>query len=235
MELRQLRALYLNDTRINSIPKGFSVLNNMRDLVDCPAQMDGDLCSLQELGPLSQLSVLGINCLENVTASSFATKAMLDKKLRLSNLTLKCTNRLVGIAEEKQQQIEEAFDELCPPSCLDWLRIQGYFGRRLPRWMILTATAPLESLRILTTGDLICCTKLPDRLCQFPWLEVLHIYHGPAIKRIGPEFLRFYRRHCTNRSQVPALFPKLQELELIRMLDWEEQVQAMPIFQKLWG
>lgn len=123
VELRQLRALYLNDTRINSIPKGFSVLNNMRNLVNFPAQIDGDLCSLLKLGPLSQLSVLGINCLENVSASSFATKAMLDKKLRLSNLTLKCTNRLGGIAEEEQQQIEEVFDELCPPSCLDWLRI----------------------------------------------------------------------------------------------------------------
>jgi hypothetical protein len=66
--------------------------------------MDGDWCSLEELGPLSHLIVLDISDLENVASSSFATKARLGEKVQLSSLTLGCKSRL---GEDSQLVREE--------------------------------------------------------------------------------------------------------------------------------
>jgi hypothetical protein len=181
--------------------------------------MDGDWCSLEELGPLSQLTRLNISSLENVSSSSFATKARIDEKVRLSYLWLECTSRIGhdgqlvkdegGIPEKQQRGIEEVFNELHPPSGLETLGIRGYFGQRLPRWMVSTTVVALGCLRILTMDDLACCTELPNGLCQLPCLELLQIIHAPAIKRVGPEFLQ-PNHHWHNHSQVGASFPRLR-------------------------
>lgn len=247
VELRQLRALYLSGTRINKIPMGFKVLSNLRNLTAFPACMGGDWCSLQELEPLSQLSDLSINGLENVTSSSFAIKAMLGKKLRLTGLMLECTiilgedGELIeeeqSVSEEEKRQIEEVFDELCPPCRLDTLGIEGYFGRRHPRWMSGTTMPLFESLRSVDIRYLAYCTELPDGLCQLPCLEDLYIYHAPAIKCVGHEFLQ-HNQHHHHHSEGVAVFPRLHKLHLQRMVEWEEweweeRVPAMPVLEML--
>jgi hypothetical protein len=94
-------------------------------------------------------------------------------------------------ASQESNIVEEVFDELCPPQCLEDLVIKRYFGRRLPKWMMSTAVdAPLGNLRILMMKDLPYCSELPDSMCQLPCLEFLQIEHAPAIKRVGPEFLQ---------------------------------------------
>ncbi|KAG2555997.1 hypothetical protein PVAP13_8NG042603 [Panicum virgatum] len=195
--LKYLRNLNLAGTGISSIPNGFRGLTNLRILYGFPAHMDGDWCSLEELGPLSQLINLGIRGLQNVHSSSFAAKARIGEKVRLSYLVLGCTSRIghdgqlvkdeEGIPEEQQRQIEEVFNELSPPSGLENLAINWYFGQRLPRWMMSTAAGPLVSLRILTLDDLACCTELPNGLCRLPCLEFLQIVRAPVIKRVGPD------------------------------------------------
>ncbi|OEL14863.1 putative disease resistance protein RGA1 [Dichanthelium oligosanthes] len=199
VKLQQLRYLNLNGTSINNIPRGFGGLTNLRKLYGFPAHIDGDWCSLEELGPLSHLIRLHITGLENVHSVSFATKARIDEKMCLSYLLLSCTSRhrddgrMVKeeecISEKEQQQIEDLFDELCPPTCLEFLQFRGYFGRQLPRWMRLPTVEPLGCLRLLMLEDLPCCTELPDGLCRLPCLEFLQILRAPAMKYIGPEFL----------------------------------------------
>jgi len=139
VKLQHLRFLSLRDTGISSIPKGFHGLTNLRNLRGFPAHMDGDWCSIEELGPLCQLTNLNISGLENVSSSSFAKKARIGDKVRLEYLFLKCTSRIEhdgqlvkddeGIPEEEQQQIEEVFNEFQPPSSLESLEISGYFGQ----------------------------------------------------------------------------------------------------------
>uniref|UniRef100_A0A8R7QJN9 Disease resistance protein RGA3 n=2 Tax=Triticum urartu TaxID=4572 RepID=A0A8R7QJN9_TRIUA len=205
VKLGQLRYLNFVATSIKGIPRWFCALTNLRAVFGFPAQVDGDWCSLEELGPLSQLKHLQLHGLENITSSS-AAKAKLGDKVNLTSLTLNCGSILGddglikeedGVSEEEQQQIEKVFDELCPPSRLEYVAIKGYFGRRPPRWMMSSSVVPLIGLRILFIVDLACCTKLPDGLCQLPCLELIQIDRAPGIITVPALF----RAH-SDRSSV---------------------------------
>ncbi|KAL6658407.1 hypothetical protein ACP70R_003993 [Stipagrostis hirtigluma subsp. patula] len=245
-KLQQLRHLRLTGTNVKNVPRGFDGLINLRKLYGFPAHMDGDWCSLEELGCLLQLIDLYICGLENVSSSSFAIKARLCEKVQLSYLSLSCNSRTrdgdrlveeeASVSREEQQRIEEVFDELYPPSCLENLIIVGYFGRQLPMWMT-TAVTPFGSLRNLMMEDLPYCTELPDGLCQLSCLELLQIVNAPAIKYVGSEFLQpAHHRH--SRSQGAVVFPRLLDLKFTKMVEWEkweweEQVKAMPDLESL--
>ncbi|KAI4979043.1 hypothetical protein ZWY2020_015796 [Hordeum vulgare] len=247
VKLGQLRHLNFIATSINNIPRGFSVLTNLRVLKGFPARVDGDWCSLEEVGPLSFVRDLQFDGLENITDSSSAAKSKLGDKVHLTRLSLNCGSILADdglikeedcVSEEEKQQIEQVFEELCPPPRLENLNMTGYFGRWPPRWMMSSLVVPLKSLRILTIDDLACCRQLPDGLCQLPYLEYFQIDRAPAIKRIGPDFLQNYHQHSPSPFHTPAAFPRLLEMNLIGMVEWEEweweeQVQAFPVLQDL--
>jgi Leucine-rich repeat (LRR) protein len=252
VNLGKLRYLSLTGTSMNAgIPRGFHGLTNIRKLYGFPAHICGDWCSLEELGPLSQLRDLAIQGLENVSRTSFAAKARLGDKLHLTYLKLECGSTVghdrfgideAGTSEDQQRGIEEVFDELCPPSSLDYLDIGGYCGQRLPRWMMSPAAAvTLKSLRFLTMDDLDCCTHLPNGLCQLPCLQLLQIDHAPFIKHVGNEFLQSSHDRRRHHSYgVEVAFPRLHKLELIGMVEWEEwewemqpDVKSMSVLEEL--
>ncbi|VAI94343.1 unnamed protein product [Triticum turgidum subsp. durum] len=225
VKLGELRLLSL--PKASMVPKGFSVLTNMRTLGIFRAHMDGDWCSLDELGPLSQLRGLGLTELENVSAASFAANARLDEKMHLK-LLMYFTRKLGDVSKEEQQRIEKVHDKLCPPPGVEVLKIEGYFGRQLPSWMMSTSMVPLNNLKAISLNDLACCTQLPNRLCQLPNLQFLEVSRAPCIKFVGTGFLQ----------PAAASFPRLNELKLLNMVvweewEWEEQVQAMRRLEKL--
>ncbi|CAO2149533.1 unnamed protein product [Urochloa humidicola] len=116
---------------------------------------------------------------------------------------------------EKQQQqraAEEVIKKLCPPPCIQDVRINGYFGCVLPNWMMIAATVVFKSLRNLVLNDLPCCTELPDGLCRLPCLVALDIENAPAIKSIGFEF----------QASSSLAFPNLTRLFLDDLCEWEE-------------
>jgi hypothetical protein len=240
-QLRHLRFLSLVGTRINNVPKGFHSLTNLRKLYGFPAHMDGHFSSLEELGPLSKLIELRINGLKNIPSSSFARKTKLSEKSHLRYLRFNCTSRYgdddpflkeyENTSNKQQQQIEEVFDELCLPYSLETLRIGGYFGRRLPRWMTSTTLeAPLRNLRILRMEDLPYCTDLPDSLCQLPCLEFLQIVNAPAMKRVGLEFLQPH--HLEHPSALENLVASPIKVEVIKCVGIE-RIGNMPKTQEL--
>jgi len=246
IKLRRLRYLNLNDTSITVIPQGFCGLTNLRKLYGFPAHMDGDWCSLEELGSFSQLREIGLKDLDNIAATSFAAKARLGEKVHLTYLKLGCTTRLGGdgllkegrcvLQDEENKRIESVFDGLYPPDCLRILDIQGYFALQLPFWMRAREVTLLKSLVVLTMEDLACCTQLPYGLCRLPHLKVLKIKRAPAISCVGPEFVGVYDHY----TQTETIFPRLHELVFIGMVEWEEWVwekqvdaQAMPVLEEL--
>ncbi|PNT62920.1 hypothetical protein BRADI_4g09512v3, partial [Brachypodium distachyon] len=226
VKLGQLRYLNLPN-KLTMIPRGFHGLRNMRILGGFPALMDGDWCSLDELGPLSLLRFLRLVQLEN---ASSAANAKISEKKHLINLLLYCTPRPEQ-NEDGQQRIEKVFNELCPPSSVENIDIYWYFGQKLPSWMMSTATVPLNNLKSLLLFDLVCCTQLPDGLCHLPCLQVLKVNRAPCIKRVGTEFLR-------PSQPAAASFPMLNKMVLKGMVEWdewewEEKVQAMPRLEEL--
>ncbi|VAI53659.1 unnamed protein product [Triticum turgidum subsp. durum] len=86
VKLWKLRYLNFNKTSISGIPRGFCDLTNLRIIHGFPALVDGEWCSVEELGPLDRLKHVGIQGLENVTTSSSAAKAKLGEKVHLTNL-----------------------------------------------------------------------------------------------------------------------------------------------------
>ncbi|XBI05556.1 hypothetical protein VPH35_133712 [Triticum aestivum] len=199
--------------------------------------MDGDWCSLDELGSLSQLRFLILTELDNVSAASFAANARLGEKTHLIKLLLNCTSKLgddglvkekEGDFEEEQQRIEKVLDKLCPPPGVEDLEIKGYFGRQLPSWMMSTSMASFNSLKTIFFFNLACCTQLPNGLCELPSLQVLQVCRAPCIKHVGTGFLQ----------AIATSFPRLNKMILIGMVEWEEweweeQVQAMRRLEKL--
>ena len=122
--------------------------------------------------------------------------AMISSKEHLDYLELHWSSTgFMGLRDEtnKQQQqqqraLVEVIEKLSPPSSTRHIHIEGYFGSRLPNWMMDPATWVFKSLRILRMDKLHYCTQLPDGLCQLPSLETLAINDAPAIKSVGPEF-----------------------------------------------
>ncbi|CAD6255552.1 unnamed protein product [Miscanthus lutarioriparius] len=131
-----------------------------------------------------------------------------------------------GEAEQQPQQsvTEEVLEKLCPPTCLENLHvIGGYLSRQLPNWMCAPKSADFKSLRYLRLENLPCCTQLPDGLCCLPCLELLNIIDAPAIKRVGPQFMASSTLAAeVSTTTTSALFPKLRELYLVGLCEWEE-------------
>lgn len=209
-----------------------------------PAYTDGDWCSLEELGPLSQIKELGIEGLENVSTSLSVAKARIGAKTHLTKLVVTWGSRVGDdglvkeVSEEEARRAEEVFHEICPLPCLEHIRIDGYFGRQLPGWMMSTATMPLVSLKVLGMHDLACCTELPDGLCHLPCLEFLKVTRAPAIKRVGSEFVVPHSQHRNCLSRATAAFPRLHVMDLEQLVKWEEwewqeEAQAMPVLEQL--
>ncbi|XP_066338848.1 putative disease resistance RPP13-like protein 1 [Miscanthus floridulus] len=137
----------------------------------------------------------------------------------------------MGLRDEtnKQQQqrvVEEVIEKLSPPSSIRHLYMEGYFGSRLPNWMMVPATCGFKSLRILRMDKLHYCTQLPDGLCQLPSLETLAIYNAPTIRSVGPEFQSPSPLAVGGGIDVTArsvvTFPNLTFLRLAGLCEWEE-------------
>ncbi|XP_066342300.1 uncharacterized protein [Miscanthus floridulus] len=111
-QLLHLRTLSMYGSHDNVlIPKGFGQLKNLRTLLGFRVHLDKNggtgWCSLEEIGPLSQLRKLSLHGLENVPASSSAGMAMVSSKEHLDYFLLKWSS--IGFMElrdeiNKQQQ-----------------------------------------------------------------------------------------------------------------------------------
>nr|CAB3502789.1 unnamed protein product [Digitaria exilis] len=126
-KLVHLRTLDMSGSNVNVvIPKGFGRLTGLRAPFTFPVHMDnndgGCWCSLEEIGPLSQLRMLVLNGLENVSSSVLAEHARISSKGHLDFLELNWSSRewrgLRDEIEEKQEQqhaAEDVLEKLCPP------------------------------------------------------------------------------------------------------------------------
>ncbi|KAJ0974316.1 hypothetical protein J5N97_016281 [Dioscorea zingiberensis] len=222
-KLCNLRCLDLKGSYVNHMPKGIGKLEKLNDLegfvIGNGVDEDGRVhegCNLGELQSLHNLKVLQIQELER--AEEDVGASVLSSKKRLEFLRLYCT--LKTYTEQEINRIEQVFDELCPPSCLEKLIINGYFGARYPMWMSTRSVHNcLVDLIFLMLSNCKSCPTLPS-LGQLPHLKYLKIDGATAVVSIGAEFLGSGVK--LGSGKPPTAFPKLEELHLWNMYNWEE-------------
>ncbi|MQL71123.1 hypothetical protein Taro_003473 [Colocasia esculenta] len=231
--LHNLRALDVLNTGVDRMPQGLGRLEHLSLLQgfvvpdECYSSKHDDPspgCILQELKSLSRMRILHVQKLENAAAAG----SVLSGMPYLRELEIHCT-LMPGrqFYEEKTKRIEEVFEDLSPPARLERLRIEGFFGRQLPRWM---SGSSLPNLTRLYLKDCLFCTQLPP-LGQLPQLRHLLISGALAIVTIGLELYG-----DTGASATPA-FPKLEDMVLENMhnlVEWTGLMEGgMPCLRGL--
>ncbi|KAJ6791734.1 putative disease resistance protein RGA4 [Iris pallida] len=237
--LRNLRCIDLSRTRIHNIPAGIERLKLLTKLSGFVVSSGNDsesYCTLKELSSLSQLKSLSVYNLEKATSKAEASTVALRTKSRLTRLELHCTPpssssrsaRVVHYEREAAERITEVFEELCPPRCLETLRIRGYFGLDYPTWMMNDLPSSLPSLTRLELEKCDFCERLPPLglLDQFDYLVVRG---ASAVENIGPEL--FVADGISSRADPGgsgrairplSCFPKLTNLAFENMPNWAE-------------
>ncbi|XP_037463074.1 putative disease resistance protein RGA4 [Triticum dicoccoides] len=219
-ELCNLRRLGLTSTPINQVPKGIGRLEFLNDLGGFPISGGSDNgktqdgWKLEELEHLSQLRQLAMINLERATPRT--RHSLLADKKYLKRLRLYCRVTYEPDTEDVEN-IEKVFEQLSPSHNLEYLVIDGFFGRRYPTWL---GTTHVSSLVYLTLRDCNSCVHLPS-IGQLPSLRYLKIHGAAAVTKIGPEFVSCRGANPTSTDAVVA-FPKLETLRIQDMPSWEE-------------
>jgi hypothetical protein len=153
--------------------------------------------------------------------------ALTAKKV-LIELEISCSSTVKMIqTTERRKQIEEIFNEISPPQCLESLKIANYFGTKFPRWLSVTFLPTLQHMDIIGCNF---CQSFPP-LGHLPELRSLCIADSSALKDIGAEVMGIDHHH----QVVP--FPKLENLHLQglqKLKTWTDiEVGAFPSLQAL--
>ncbi|CAL4933621.1 unnamed protein product [Urochloa decumbens] len=209
--LRGLRDLDLAGTVIDDAAFRVGHLRSLTSLrwfavtsKEARAAQDRSGWPLDELKNLSQLRTLHIQKLEKASGRSEATEMSLAAKKGLRELELSCSSTVKPLqTPELVRKIEDIFEEMNPPLCLESLKLVNYFGTRFPRWLSVTFLPNLRDLNIVGCNF---CQSFPA-LGRLPELRSLYIADSSALKDIGVEFMGTNQSH-----QVP--FPKLENLHL---------------------
>ncbi|CAN6304884.1 unnamed protein product [Urochloa humidicola] len=205
--LRGLRDLELSGTVIDDAAFRVGHLRSLTTLrwfavtsKEARAAQDRSGWPLDELKNLSQLRTLHVQKLEKAAGRSEATEMSLAAKKGLRELELSCGGTVKPLqTPELIRKIEDVFEEINPPLCLEVLKLVNYFGTRFPRWLSVTFLPNLRDLDIVGCNF---CQSFPP-LGRLPELRSLYIADSSALKDIGVEFMG---------TKVP--FPKLENLHL---------------------
>ncbi|XP_078149699.1 putative disease resistance protein At3g14460 [Carex rostrata] len=213
---------------IKTIPAGLKKLDKLVELHEFrPYQnnLEG-FSTLDELETLSNLIILRLQCLEEVSDMYLAKQANLMSKYQLRHLTLDYTclssEEQLSQTNEKKMKAENVLNELCPPLYVEYVTIFNYFGTHLPNW--LSSRAYLSNLKDLWIQNCACFEEVAS-LGLLPNLEYLRVFSAYSVVNIGEEFLLGgiqSRDSTTTSCSVKPAFPKLRELYLFDMYNWKE-------------
>ncbi|OAY85684.1 putative disease resistance protein RGA3 [Ananas comosus] len=246
--LCSLRRLGLLGTPLRSVPEGIGRLQLLNDLNGFVINANGSCNTeqnswdLEELKSLRQLrwldlSILGGKCNANsvqstddiidqlLTVTHPRNRAfVLEDKAFLKELAIYCTPQMERAeappyTEEEISKIEDTFEKLHPPTCLETLWIANFYSQHIPSWLLSSALGTnLPHLTYVNFIGLPLCPQLPP-LGQLPHLRLLRIEDALAIVTIGLEFLG---NGVGDGVHGATAFPKLEFLIMKSMPNWEE-------------
>ena len=214
--LINLRHICIDHHFIKRTPKDIGRLTSLQTLPFFTVNPDAG-CSLEELGPLNQLSgELDIYNLEHVRDNVQAKSANLAKNAKIYKLGF---HWKVWVGHNN----EEVLEGLQPHRYLKSLTIEWYQGKKFPSWM-LTGRDAGDGLTLfdnLIEITLISCNKCEEvpTLGHLPCLRVLEIQEMHNLRCIGTKFY-------SDGNYRNALFPTLRRLKLSDMWDLVEWKDA---------
>jgi len=243
--LKHLRHLNLEGTRIKRLPESLDRLINLRylnikytPLKEMPPHI-GQLTKLQtltaflvgrqeptikELGKLRHLrGELHIGNLQNVVDARDAVKANLKGKRHLDELRFTW-----GGDTHDPQHVTSTLEKLEPNRNVKDLQIDGYGGVRFPEWVGKSSFSNIVSLKLSRCTN---CTSLPP-LGQLASLKRLSIEAFDTVETVSSEFYG----NCTAMKKP---FESLQTLSFRRMPEWREWIsdegsrEAFPLLEVL--
>ncbi|KAJ1694021.1 hypothetical protein LUZ63_010719 [Rhynchospora breviuscula] len=206
--LKSLRNLDLTGTMIHQFLFRIGKLVNLRSLdffivnTTLEPQEENKGWPLGELRNLNKLGSLSILQIDKTRDLDEAKEALLCSKPYLKELELNCSNEATPLENPIIiQKIEGIIDELCPPPCLETLKIMNYFGTRYPSWLSIDSLSNLRQLELI--GCQFCPTLPP--LGQLQRLQFLYIANSSFLKDIG---------HTILGNGQEVAFPKLEKLHI---------------------
>jgi Leucine-rich repeat (LRR) protein len=217
--------------RLRSLPKGIEKLKRLRNLDITGTKIDQFFFRIGELVDLNSLDFFNVNnkleqqednkgwplgelksliklrslCILQIDKTGDldeAKEALLGTKPCLKELELSCSSKATPLENPiKNQKVQGIIDELCPPSCLEDLKIINYSGNKYPSWLFIDFLPNLQKLELINCQF---CQTLPP-LGQLPKLLFLYIANASYLRDIGPDIMG------TSREVV---FPKLEKLHI---------------------
>ncbi|WVZ91057.1 hypothetical protein U9M48_037279 [Paspalum notatum var. saurae] len=185
-----------------------------------------------------KFSELELYRLENVRAVEEAEALKMRDRSGLRSLGLMWTSKSSNVGRFVED--EALLQALEPPKDLQKFRVQGYMGKRFPKWNVeIGSFRQLEELGLM---DFPMCNSLPQ-LGQLANLKRLHLCRMPKITRLGRElgddtgvlknlqiftleYMKNLEEWCTTMLMASAssqhqhkpeglfMFPSLQELNI---------------------
>ncbi|XP_078174059.1 putative disease resistance protein RGA3 [Carex rostrata] len=202
--LKSLRNFDLTGTTINRFLFRIGKLVNLRSLdfiANTKLEKENKAWSLGELKNLNKLRSLCILQIDKTRDLDEAKEALLGTKPCLKELELSCNEATPLENPIIIEKINSIFDELCPPPCLETLKIINYFGTKYPSWLSIDSLSNLQQLELINCQF---CQTLPP-LGELPKLVFLYIANASDLRDIGPDI--------TGTGQEIA-FPKLEKLHI---------------------
>ncbi|CAL2235930.1 unnamed protein product [Prunus armeniaca] len=234
--LINLKHLYVEGCwHLAPFPKGIGRLTSLQTLDLC--HCDGNNDEAFQIGDMRNLNLEGrltIQLVGDATDKSEVEKAQLwDKKL--FHLTVDFERQ----TNSSSCSSVEILNALRPHPDLESLKIWYHNGTTWPNWI-----QSLKNLRFLNVGGGTQCELWP--LGKLEYLETLTLWNMNGMKKFGVEFLGLEDQTSFRiRSPPLILFPKLKQLRIALMPNWEEwegveewtkedsEITIMPCLSKL--
>ncbi|XP_026387799.1 putative disease resistance protein RGA4 isoform X2 [Papaver somniferum] len=222
---------YSDDADRMIMPRGIERLTCLEELRSYFVRKEEVCSGIEDLVCLNSLKVLEIRNLENVRGKIDAQKGKLKDKQNIQGLFLYWSSCGDGTSMLNDEMVLKG---LQPHSNLKELRIDGFGGLTLPKWICSPYCLPhLVELYIVNCF----CERLPA-LGLLPCLRVLELYQFYSLKSLGDEF---YYQGSSQRDEesgsstenftvttATTLFPSLTYFGILNMCALEEWVDSPP-------
>ncbi|KAL6611342.1 hypothetical protein ACP70R_039270 [Stipagrostis hirtigluma subsp. patula] len=221
--LRNLRCLDISGSGISKVKWSFRGMEELTSMQGFPMGNNGLLQSLDLKFP-KKLAVLRVEKLENVLNPSSENHLRVEKyELKELELCYSSNANPPLVPEDRFNKLREVLDRFRPNKRLVRLKIENYYGKQYPSWILM-----MPNLQRLHLQRCVWCKEMPS-LGALPQLKFLAVTGFDWLPSLGAEL--------RGDVDTKVAFPRLQQLHIVdmqRLERWSDlEVQDLPQLQEL--